>query len=53
MDRDQEEDTYAHFERLLTENAENDPPMFESSQKAINESRRLLAEVVRDHPDIL
>ena len=52
MDLHEHEDIDAHFRRLLRENAEHDRAIFESSKKAIEDSRRLLAEVARDHPDI-
>lgn len=46
------EHTLAHLRRLLRENAERDPDLLASSRKAIDESRRLLQRIDRDHPEL-
>jgi len=52
MPLEAEEDTFALLERLLQESRDKDAATVLSSQAAIDESRRLLAQVARDHPDI-
>jgi hypothetical protein len=52
MDPDKREDVYAHLMRLLRKNSEQDPKTFHSTRKAIDESRRLLADLARNHPEI-
>ena len=47
-----DDDLLAHMRQLLRENAETIPPILESTQRAIDESRRLLARVAEDHPEI-
>lgn len=49
-DRHPEEDTQAWFERLLRESRESDPKTIESTRRALDESRRLLAELSRQYP---
>lgn len=46
------EDAYSHLQRLLKEDAEETRPMIEATQKAIDETRELLARVSEDHPEI-
>lgn len=52
MEPDNREGVHALFQRLLRENAQHDPKRLRRPQKPIVDSRRLLAQVARDHPEI-